>query len=97
MGDSRDHTCEPTHPNFMTRRPRTSNERRREAIIKRMKYHIPQQYWLPAKEYLLLKGIDLNYTHNITQKLSLADKSKDSYESHFRAMRYFCCLIGDPL
>jgi hypothetical protein len=73
------------------KQPRSTNQ---QSYITKAKHHIKPEYWKPAMEYLTAKGIDTSFDSNITQKLSLASKSKDRYESDFRAFRYFCCLIG---
>jgi hypothetical protein len=68
------------------------SQKRRRAT--KNKYHVKEEYWAAAKQYLLSKHIDIRFTTSITANLSLKPRTKDSYEAHYRAMRYFCCVIG---
>ena len=104
MQDSREPPSEPVRSldftiNAIARRKRLTQPMQSNGKGRVLKYHVEEKYWLPAKQFLLhfgnSKGRTFSFTPGtITQGLALADKSKDSYEMHYRAMRYFCCLIG---
>ena len=101
MDDSREPQSEPQagsviEINLISRRKGMRKSRKPTGILK---YHVPEEHWIPAKAHLLLLGNSDGKTFEftkgtITANLALAERSKDSYEAHYRALRYFCCLIG---
>lgn len=63
-------------------------------------YHVPQEYWIPAKEGMdrALVKLQLQFTQEerpLTGDRALRSRSITTYESHFRGLRYFFCLVGD--
>ncbi len=64
------------------------------------KYHVPADLLSRAKEKMteVLLKMKLQWgakNQPPTGNRNLEDSSKTQYQTHYRGLRYFCCLIGD--
>jgi hypothetical protein len=64
------------------------------------KYHVPANLLLAAKNEMnsILERMNLQrgqINQQPTGNRNLVNSSKAQYLTHYRGLRYFCCLIGD--
>ena len=63
-------------------------------------YHVKAEYWLPAKTGMAtaLEKFNLTFASDKTPLLgdtSCSSATEKQYLSVYRALRYYCCLVGD--